>query len=264
MNFFEQELRKLFGDGAVIQSPSFSGRACLGTLGNDLRVKAEFVTTGVHDHYSALRVRVISRKSDQEIDSLLIRFLDVWGKPKIPGNPYLRDGVEPHIWVDRGETEWYAWRPAEKDFDALRRQVRDFLEVYRDQSRERKRETAKVVYLCAPLRGDVKANNEFVRQQANEELEAGNIPVCPHFLLPTSVRLNQTKQAEKAKEMGMRMLEACQEVHVCGDQRTDRMREEIRRAEELGIPVVTDQWILGRSAPHEQTPGKRKKSGPSR
>ena len=64
--------------------------------------------------------------------------------------------------------------------------------------------------------------------------------------------------------MGMRMLEACQEVHVCGDQRTDRMREEIRRAEELGIPVVTDQRILGRSAPRGQTPGKRKKSGQAR
>jgi len=54
-NTFEQELRKLFGDGALIQSPTFAGRACLGRLDGELRVRAEFVTTGVADHYNALR-----------------------------------------------------------------------------------------------------------------------------------------------------------------------------------------------------------------
>jgi len=46
-NFFEQELRKLFGDGELIHSPHFTGRACLGTLGKNLRVRAQFVTTGI-------------------------------------------------------------------------------------------------------------------------------------------------------------------------------------------------------------------------
>ena len=264
MNFFEQELRKLFADGKVIESPSFSGRACLGTLGNDLRVRAEFVTTGVRDHYNALRVHIISRKSDREIDNLLIRFMDLWGKPKVPGNPYLKDGVEPHIWVDRGKPEWYAWQPAEKDRDALRQQVREFLEVYRDRSQEQERQTAKVVYLCAPLHGDVKANMEFARQRANEELAAGNIPICPHFLLPPSVKINQPKQVQAAKEMGIQMVESCQEVHVYGDLWTDRMWEEIHHAEELGIPVRTDQRTLGRSAHSRNAPEKGKGGGPPR
>ena len=33
MNYFEQELQKLFGGGQVFEDPSFVGRACLGTLG---------------------------------------------------------------------------------------------------------------------------------------------------------------------------------------------------------------------------------------
>ena len=264
MNFFEQELRKLFEDGKVIESPSFSGRACLGTLGNDLRVRAEFVTTGVRDHYNALRVHIISRKSDREIDNLLIRFMDLWGKPKVPGNPYLKDGVEPHIWVDRGKPEWYAWQPAEKDRDVLRQQVRSFLEVYRDRSPEQERQTAKVVYLCAPLHGDVEANMEFVRQKANEELAAGNIPICPHFLLPPSVKINQPKQVQAAKEMGIQMVEACQEVHVYGDLWTDRMWEEIHRAEELGIPVRTDQRTLGHTVRQRSAPEKGEGGGPPR
>ena len=55
-NFFEQELRKLFGDGEIIRSPSFTGRACLGTLGKDLRVRAQFVTSGYADHYDTLKI----------------------------------------------------------------------------------------------------------------------------------------------------------------------------------------------------------------
>ena len=31
-NFFEQELRKLFGDGKIIHDPAFVGRACVGGL----------------------------------------------------------------------------------------------------------------------------------------------------------------------------------------------------------------------------------------
>ena len=48
-NFFEQELRKLFGDGMIIGDPAFSGRSCYGTLGKDLRVRAQFITTRVSD-----------------------------------------------------------------------------------------------------------------------------------------------------------------------------------------------------------------------
>ena len=43
-NFFEQELRKLFEDGKVIQDPVFVGRACLGGLDAGRQVRAEFVT----------------------------------------------------------------------------------------------------------------------------------------------------------------------------------------------------------------------------
>ena len=90
MNFFEGELRKLFGDGRTISAPSFAGRACLGTLGKDLRVRAEFVTTGVADHYNALKIKVMNR-TEGEVDRLLVQFRDVWGKKPVPGNPNFKD-----------------------------------------------------------------------------------------------------------------------------------------------------------------------------
>ena len=172
--------------------------------------------------------------------------------------------MSPYIWVDGGKAEWYAWKPTEKHIDILRQQVHNFLEVYRDRSQEREQETAKVIYICAPLHGDVKANMEFVRQKANEELAAGNIPICPHFLLPPSAKINQARQVKAAKEMGIQMLESSQEVHVYGDLWTDRMWDEIHHAEQLGIPVRTDQHTLGRSAPHRKPQEKGRGGGPPR
>ena len=60
-NFFEEELRKLFGNGEVIEAPVFLGGVCAGTLDSDLRVRAEFVATAEKDEYDALLVRVIHR-----------------------------------------------------------------------------------------------------------------------------------------------------------------------------------------------------------
>ena len=263
MNFFEQELRKLFDDGSVIEAPTFAGRACLGVLGNDLRVRAEFVTTGVQMDYTALLVRVIDPKRNGEIDRILLQFIDIWGL-KLVRHPSFPDGVLPRISDDHENPRWLVYTPTSADMDVLRQQVRNFLEIYRDRPQEKKRETAKVVYLCAPLHGDVKANMEFARQKANEELAAGNIPVCPHFLMPPSVKINQPKQVQAAQEMGMQMLESCREIHVFGEEWTDRMWAEINRATQLGIPVMTDQKEIRRPNHRLVTPVKGKGGGPQR
>ena len=118
-NFFEQELRKLFADGAVIHDPVFVGRACLGGLDRNRQVRAEFVTLGHADHYAALRLTLLD-SNQGVVDKLTLRFKDVWGKQKIPNNPYLRDGVDPHIWVDGDRIDWYAYQPSPEDYRQLR------------------------------------------------------------------------------------------------------------------------------------------------
>jgi hypothetical protein len=59
-NFFEQELRKLFGDGAAIEDPTFVGRVCMGTLGKNLCVRAQYVTSGYADHYVMLIWQILA------------------------------------------------------------------------------------------------------------------------------------------------------------------------------------------------------------
>lgn len=138
MNFFEQELRKLFGDGGIIDSPQFVGRACLGTLDGDLRVRAEFVTMGIADHYKGLRLTVLNRR-DGPVDTMVLDLKDLLGMKKVPGNPNFPKGVAPHIWDDSGKAEWYAYRPTIADYETIRQAADDYLNVFRERTQERER-----------------------------------------------------------------------------------------------------------------------------
>jgi len=153
MTFYEQELRKLFADGTVIGSPKFTGRACLGTLGKDLRARVQFVTSGHADHYDVISVTVLNR-TDGVVDKLRLRLKDVLGVKQVPGNPNFRNGVAPHIWEDSGKVEWYAFRPSAADYSAMRQAVSEYLGVFRDRVTERRQDGPRLVYICAPLRGE--------------------------------------------------------------------------------------------------------------
>ena len=217
MTFYEQELRKLFADGTVIGSPTFAGRACLGTLGKDLRVRVQFVTSGHADHYDAISITVLNR-TDGVVDKLRLRLKDVLGVKQVPGNPNFRSGVLPYIWDDYGKVEWYAFRPSAADYTAI----------------------------CAPLRGEVEKNIAFAREKAREVFAEGDVPICPHLMFPPIADPENPAQDQAAREMGLRLVESCQQGNVYGPTWTDGMRAEIRHAERMGIPIMTDQKELGR------------------
>jgi len=136
-NFFEQELRKLFEDGEIIDDPRFMGRICMGALGGDLRVRAEFVTMGYADNYEALRLTVLKR-TDGEIDKINLRIGEVMGSKKIPSRA---EEVKPYIWTYRGTPEWYAYQPAPADYQALRQASANYLDMFRERVPERTQPT---------------------------------------------------------------------------------------------------------------------------
>ena len=256
-NFFERELGRVFGDGQVIRDPTYSGRACLGTLGKDLRVRAQFITTGYADHYDALKITVLNR-ADGPVDTLVLKLKDLLGKKPVPGNPYFPNGVAPHIWLDQGKPEWYAFQPTAADYDTIRQAAKQYLDVFRDRQQEHAQDGPKLVYICAPLRGDVEKNIEFARQKAQEVFQAGDIPVCPHLMFPPIADPENPQQDQAARDMGLRLVESCQEVHVYGPEWTEGMWAEIRHAMDLGIEVKTDQQTIGHSPPRRQVPRKGK------
>ncbi len=134
-NFFEQELRRLFGDGGVIEDPRFTGRICVGTLGGGPRVRAEFVTMGYANQYEALKLTVLNR-TDGPVDALVLRFKDIWGR-KAVSNPNFPGGMLPHVWENGDRFEWYVYRPTADDYQILRQTAGDYLDVFRERVPER-------------------------------------------------------------------------------------------------------------------------------
>lgn len=240
-SFYEQELQKLFADGKIIRDPQFVGRSCTGKLDADLCARTEFVTSGYADHYDAVSVTVLNR-TDGVVDRLRIRLRDVLGKKQVPGNPNFPDGVSPYIWEDSGKAEWYAFRPSAADYAAIRQAVGDYLNAFRAQQIS----GPKMIYICAPLRGEVEKNIEFARQKAQEVFAAGDIPICPHLLFPPIADPADPVQDKEAREMGLRLVASCQQLNVYGSVWTEGMWAEIQLAEKLGISVVTDQREIGR------------------
>ena len=256
-NFFERELGRVFGDGQVIRNPTYSGRSCFGTLGKDLRVRARFITTGYADHYDSLKITVLNR-TDGPVDTLVLKLKDLLGKKSVPGNPNFREGVSPHIWDNYGKQEWYAYHPTAADYEVIRQAAKQYLDVFRDRQQEHAQDGPKLVYICAPLRGDVEKNIEFARQKAQEVFQAGDIPVCPHLMFPPVADPENPQQDQAAREMGLRLVESCQQVNVYGPEWTEGMWAEIRHAMDLGIEVKTDQQTIGHSPPRRQVPRKGK------
>ena len=130
--------------------------------------------------------------------------------------------------------------------------------MFRDRQQEHAQDGPKLVYICAPLRGDVEKNIEFARQKAQEVFQAGDIPVCPHLMFPPIADPENPVQDQAAREMGLRLVESCQEVHVYGPEWTEGMWAEIRHAMDLGIQVKTDQKTIERSPPRRQAARKGK------
>ena len=138
MTRYEQELRKLFDGSGLMDRPQYSGRVCVGELGKDLRVRAEFFSAHVADQYDAIRLTVLNRK-EGVVDRTLLQFKDVWGKKPVPSNPNFRSGVMPHLWDDHGDVDWYVYHPSAADYDSLRQAIGSICPCFGSERRNGRR-----------------------------------------------------------------------------------------------------------------------------
>ena len=242
-NFFEQELRKLFGDGKIIHNPAFVGRACVGGLDTGRQVRAEFVTMGHADHYEALCITLLDNDLGV-VDKLTLRLKDVWGRKTIPNNPYLKNGISPHIWVNDDKVDWYAYYPTPADYQVLRQAASDYLSAFRERTPEYDCGAPRLVYICVPLRGEAEQNITFAKETAREVFQGGDIPSCPRLQFTLIAAPSDPVQEQAAQEMCLRLVELCQQVNVYGPVLTPEMQAEAQRAHDLGIPVMYDQKQL--------------------
>jgi hypothetical protein len=131
MNFFEQELRKLFAGSETLIDPRFTGRVCLARLTDTTNVKLYFDTDGYHEKYEGISITILNR-NEGKIDSAYFCFADILGKKYIHGNPNFRDGLYPHIWQYNGKYEWYAYQPTPGDIELLAGTLDSYLAMFQE------------------------------------------------------------------------------------------------------------------------------------
>lgn len=125
MNFFEQQLRNIFGN--EFDNTKYIGRACYISFSDGNKVKAEFVTSGRIDHYEALELTAINR-NEGTVDQLTLRFRDYFTRSFLPGNT-------PHIWDNSGKVQWYGTLQG-AEFASLSDAACDFVHMYEPAQNE--------------------------------------------------------------------------------------------------------------------------------
>jgi hypothetical protein len=98
------------------------------------------------------------------------------------------------------------------------------------------------VYICSPCRAEtpveVAKNMKAARTyMLYSYLYFLGIPKAPHAYLPILLSDSIEDEREIALEFGIRLIECCDQVLVCGGKITDGMYREILKAVELNIPV---------------------------
>ncbi len=103
MNFFEGELRQMFGNTESISDAKFVGRTMLGKLDDDLLVKAQFISTNISKHYDAIQISILNR-TDGVVDKETMVFGDIIGTKMTRCS----DKVNPYMWEESvGKAFWY-------------------------------------------------------------------------------------------------------------------------------------------------------------
>lgn len=95
----------------------------------------------------------------------------------------------------------------------------------------------KLVYIASPYAGDLEANVRFAKAACRYAMEQEETPVAVHLMYPQILKEEIPAERELGICMGLRVLEACDEMWLCGNHISAGMQVELLQAEKLGIPV---------------------------
>ena len=87
-----------------------------------------------------------------------------------------------------------------------------------------------MVFICSPYAGCVKGNVRNARQYSRFAYLSGYMPITPHLMYPLFLDDKQTKERPDGRDMGLRLLDLCEELWVFGDRYSSGMQREIAHA----------------------------------
>lgn len=102
----------------------------------------------------------------------------------------------------------------------------------------------KLIYIASPYAGDVEANMAFAKAACRYAMEQGCTPIAVHLLYPQLLNDAVPTEREAGIRMGLRVLEACDELWLCGERLSTGMQVELDAAKRMEIPVRRISSIL--------------------
>ena len=87
-----------------------------------------------------------------------------------------------------------------------------------------------MVFICSPYAGCIKENVQNARRYSRFAYLSGYMPITPHLMYPLFLDDKQTKERIDGMDMGLRLLDLCEELWVFGDRYSSGMQREIAHA----------------------------------
>ena len=95
----------------------------------------------------------------------------------------------------------------------------------------------KRIYVASPYAGDIEKNTEFAKEACRHVMNEGHAFFAPHLLYPAILDDSKPEERQLGIDMGLSMLEHCDEPWCYGDRISHGMMLEIEEADRLGIPT---------------------------
>ena len=124
MNYFEKQMRILFGESELFSEAMCSGKMMIGKIDQDVRVKLEFISTNIAKQYNAIKITVLNR-TEGEIDKTVFPFRDILG---------LKNGYDPYIWDEPNCTGWYGFKPTGDEIERISDTINDYMSMFADEN----------------------------------------------------------------------------------------------------------------------------------
>ena len=87
-----------------------------------------------------------------------------------------------------------------------------------------------MVFICSPYAGCIKRNNQNARQYSRFAYLSGYMPITPHLMYPLFLNDKHANERLDGMDMGLRLLDLCEELWVFGDRYSIGMQREIAHA----------------------------------
>ena len=85
----------------------------------------------------------------------------------------------------------------------------------------------KKIFVCSPLRGNIKENIKKAKQYSRDIALKGDIPITPHIYFTQFLDDNNPKERKLGMKMGQELLKICDDIKIFGVPNKG-MKEEIK------------------------------------